>query len=201
MTWHNYQLEKNILKTNEALTLWKMEKGLIEISKNTLVIPIKLGDDQKGYVFHGIGKLVLDTIIETDDGAVGKPVEKEIADPFLMLGEIEEIQKGLVTAEEDDLKTTGYESKQQFVAKAEDLLEQFLGRDMMHSHHCCGHNHGVIFAFPNKSDKLDILVSKGSKLIYKATDTVYVSNKYRVVLKTPNEVVVSGNRKSFAFSC
>jgi hypothetical protein len=200
MTWHNYQLERNILKTNEVLTLWKMEKGLIEISKNTLAIPIKLGDDQKGYVFQGQGKLVLDTIVETDDGAVGKPIEKEIAGPFLMLGETEDMKKGFVTAEEDDLKTMGYESKQQFVAKANDLLDQFLGRDMVH-HHCCGHNNGVIFAFQNKSDKLDILVNKGSKLIYKATDTVYVSNKCRVVLKTPNEVVVSGNRKSFAFKC
>ena len=67
----------------------------------------------------------------------------------------------------------------------------------MHSLHCCGNNDGVIFAFPNEAGKLDILIAKGSKLVYKAMNQVFVSKNGKVVLKTPTEVIVSGdNRKS-----
>ena len=54
----------------------------------------------------------------------------------------------------------------------------------------------MIFAFQNQANKLDILVAKGSKLVYTAKDLVFVSNKNKVVLKSPDEVVCSGNRRS-----
>ena len=71
MMWQNYQLDKTALKANENMILWRTEKGTIEIGKNTLAIPIKLDDQRKGYIFHGQGKLLLDTIVETHEGAVG----------------------------------------------------------------------------------------------------------------------------------
>lgn len=200
MTWQNYQLENTILKTNEAMTLLKIEKGIVEIGKNALAIPIKLGDERKGYVFHGHGKLVLDTIVETNKGAVGKPVEKEISEPFLMLGDAEEIQQHFSTANKDDLKMMSYESEKEFMAKAEKLFDRFLGRKIVHDCNCCGNNDGFIFAFPNEVGKLDVLVAKGSKLVYKARDKVFVSNKSKVVLKTPNEVIVSNNQRSFVIN-
>jgi hypothetical protein len=88
----NFQLESTILKAKETLTLWQTENGIIEINTNTLAVPIKLDNQQKGYIFHGHGKLLLDTIVETNEGAIGKPVEKEINEPFLMLGETEKTQ-------------------------------------------------------------------------------------------------------------
>lgn len=198
MIWQNYQLDNTILKTNEALTLWQIDKGVIEIDKNALVISIKLDNQQKGYVFHGNGKLLLDTIVETDEGAIGEPVEKEISEPFLMLGDTEETQQHLSAANKANLREMGYESEQEFMTKAEDLFSQFLGKGRTNSHQCCcGSDHGFIFAFPNKAGKLDILVANGSRLVYKAMSKVFVSNKNKVVLKTPKEVVVSGGRRSF----
>jgi len=198
MMWRNYRLDSTILKTTDALTLWRTEKGIIEIGRNTLAIPIKLGDQRKGYIFHGHGKLLLDTIIETDEGAIGKPVEKEISEPFLMLGDAEGIQQHLSTAGKENLMEMGYENEQDFLAKAEDLFDHFLGEGKIHGHQCCGNNHGFIFAFPNKEGKLDILVAKGSRLVYKAMNRVFVVDKSKVVLKTKNEVILStGGRKSF----
>jgi hypothetical protein len=196
MKQENYQLETTTSKTTEPVTLWRTEKGTVEIGKNTLAIPISRNDQQKGYIFHGHGKLLLDTIVETREGAVGKPIESELNELFLMLGETEEMQQHLSAAVKEDLTKMGYESEQGFVDKAQDLFDNFFGEKGMHNHQCCGSNHGVIFAFPNEAGKLDVLVANGSKLVYKAMNQVFVSNDEKVVLKTPTEVIVSGdNRK------
>jgi hypothetical protein len=199
--WQKYELDNTVVKTNEVLTLWKTESGIVETDKNTLAIPIKSGEERRGYIFHGHGKLVLDTIVETEKGAIGKPVEKELSEPFLMLEAAEEIQQCFTTATKEDLKTMGYENEQKFVAKAEELFDRFLGRRMIHGFDCCKNNDGLIFAFPNKAGKLDILLAEGSKLVYKSTDKVFVSNKSKAVLKTPDEVVISSNHRSMHCHC
>jgi hypothetical protein len=197
MIMQKYQLDSTILKTTDALTLFRTERGIIEISKNALAIPVKLDDQVEGYVFHGNGKLLLDTIVETEEGAIGKPIDREIAEPFLMLGNTEEIQSHLNATNKEDVIEKGYKNEQEFMTKAEALLDQFLGKRSMHRHHCCGNVQGFIFAFPNKAGKLDMLVAKGSRLVYKTIDTVFVSHRDRVVMKTIDEVILSHGRKLF----
>ena len=196
MIWQNYQLGNTVSKTSEATTLWQTEKGIIEIGKNTLAIPIKLSDNERGYVFHGNCKLLLDTIVETEEGAIGKPVEKELNDPFLMLGNVEEIQKYFTKASEENFAKLGYENQQGFVDRAEELFNQFFKKEGMHGHQSLSGERGFIFAFQNQTSKLDILVAKGSKLVYKAMDIVFVSNENKVVLKSPSEVVCTSNGRS-----
>lgn len=195
MTRQNHQLDNTVSKINEALTLWQTEKCIIEISKNTLAVSIKLDDQERGYIFHGQGRLLLDTIVETEEGAIGKPIEKELNESFLMLGNIEEIQKQLNTATKEDLAKMGYEDQQEFVERAEDLFNQFFKKRSCH-HQNFDRDHGSIFAFSNESSELDILVAKDTKLVYKAKDIVFVSNEDKVVLKSPGEVVCSNNGKS-----
>jgi len=195
MTRQDYQLGNAVSKTTEAMTLWKTEKGIIEISNDTLAIPVKLDDEEKGYVLHGKGKLLLDAIVETEEGAIGKPVEKELNEPFLMLGNTEEIRERLTEASEEDLAKMGYESQQGFIARAEDLCDPFF-RGRIHSCRCFDGDRGLVFAFPNEDNELDILVAKGSKLVYKAMDIMFVSNNDKVVLKSPDEMICKGNGKS-----
>jgi len=196
MMWQNYQLGSTVSKASEAVTLWQMERGIVEISKNTLAVPIELGDQERGYVFHGNDKLLLDTIVETEEGAIGKPVEKELNEPFLMLGNVEEIQKHFTKAGEEDSAKLGYENQQGFVDRAEELFNQFFKKEGMHEHQTLSRDQGFIFAFQNQTSKLDILVAKCSKLVYKAMDMVFVSDKNKVVLKSPSEVVCLSNGKS-----
>lgn len=195
MMWQNYKLDDAISTATEDIRLRQTEKGVLEISKNTLAISITLSNKRKGYIFHGHGKLLLDSIVETEEGAIGKPVEKEINEPFLMLGDTKEIQKNLTTASEEDLAKMGYENRQGFVAKAEDLCDQFF-RGRVHSHQHFDEDSGLIFAFQNENSKLDILIAKGSKLVYKTKDIVFVSNENKVILKSPSEVVCTSNGKS-----
>ena len=196
MMWQNYQLGNTVSKTSEAVTLWQMEKGIVEISKNTLVVPIELDDKERGYVFHGNGKFLLDSIVETEEGAIGKPVEKELSELFLMLGDTEEIQKHLTEASEEDFAKMGYQNQQEFADRAEDLCGQFFKKKGVHNYQCFDEHRGFIFAFQNQTSKLDILIAKGSKLVYKAMDIVFVSNENKVVLKSPSEVVCTSNGKS-----
>ena len=196
MIWHDYQLGTTISKTTKDTRLWDSEKGIVEIHKDTLAIPIKLDDKENGYIFHGQGKLLLDTIVETEEGAIGDPVEKPLNKPFLMLGDPKETQQHLTEASEEDLTRMGYENKQDLIDAAEDLFHRFFKNGRTHSRHRFSEDRSVIFAFRNQNDKLDILVAKGPKLVYTAKDIVFVSNRNKVVLKRPEEVVCSGNGKS-----
>jgi hypothetical protein len=196
MIWHDYHLGHTISKATEDIRLWDSEKGIVEIHKDTLAIPIKLDDKENGYIFHGHGKLLLDTIVETEEGAIGDPVEKPLNKPFLMLGDTEETLQFLTKASEEDLTRMGYESKQALIDTAEDLFNRFFKNGRTHGRHRISENRSVIFAFQNQNDKLEILVAKGPKLVYTAEDIVFVSNRDKVVLKRPEEVVCSGNGKS-----
>ena len=196
MIRENYELDGTTSKATEDMRLWQTEKGVVEISENTLATSITLGDQRRGYVFHGHGKLLIDAIVETDEGAIGKSVEKKLNEPFLMLGETEEIQKHLTKASEEDLAKMGYEKQQGFVDKAEDLCDQFFKKGRIHDTQRFDGDRGFIFAFQNEANKLDILVSKGSKLVYKAMDIVFVSNENKVLLKSQGEVVCRNKGKS-----
>jgi len=195
MIWQDHKIDSTISKTTEDMTLWKTERGIVKIEKDTLAIGLKLEDQQKGYVLHGHGELLLDTIVETEEGALGKPVEKELNKPFLMLGNSEEIDQHLTTANKDDLAKMGYENSQKFLNGAEDLLDRLLQGRINNHRGFDKHDDGFFFAFESEADELDILVVKGSKLVYKTKDTVFVSNRNKAVLKNPNGVVVAHSGK------
>ena len=198
MIRRNYQLEDTILKPSEDIVLWQTERGLLKISKNTLALPIRLDDQRKGYVFHGQAQLLLDTIVETEEGAVGKSVEKEISRLFLMFGAKEEIGRHLTLALKEDLEKADYRDEQEFRAEAERICDQFMGRRGGFGRDNLDVREGLVFAFSNETDNLDILVTKGSKLVYKAAGVVFVSDKGKSILKRGHDVVVlSHNGKSF----
>lgn len=191
-----YQLENTVLETTEALTLWQTERGLVEISTGTLAVPINLGDERKGYVFHGQGRLLLDTIVETDRGAVGKPVEKKVNKPFLMLGEAEKMLEHLAGASNEDLGRMGYENEKEVVAKAQEIFDRFFKERRTQRRQCFNVLKGLVFAFPSDTNSLDLLILNDSKLIYKAMNIVFASDGDRVVLKSPEHIAVSTNGKS-----
>jgi hypothetical protein len=197
MIRRNYQLEDTVLKASEDMVLWQTEKGLLKISKNTLVLPIRLDGQRKGYVFHGQAQLLLDTIVETEEGAIGKSVEKEISRSFLMFGAKEEIGRHLNQALKEDLEKAEYHDEQEFRADAERICDQFMGRRRSFDCDNLGISGELVVAFSNETGNLDILVNKGSKLVYKAAGIVFVSSKGESILKGQDTVVLSHNGKSF----
>jgi hypothetical protein len=197
MTWQDYQPEDTVLKTSEDKTLWQTEKGVVRIRKNTLVLPIRLDGQRSGYVFHGNGELLLDTIVETEEGALGKPVEKEVNKPFLLLGAKEDLLPSLDTAQREDLQKAGYGDERSFLVEADRICNRILGRERGCSCKRSNVDSGLVFAFSNETDNPDILVAKGSKLVYKAVGVVFVSNEDKSILKGHGAVVLSHHGKSF----
>ena len=193
MNWQNYHLEDTVSKTTEKAVLWQAEKGSVEISEGSLAIGIKLGDEKKGYVFHGNGRLLLDAIVETREGAIGKPVEKEITNPFLMLGSIVE---NLSPTNQEDFEKMGYADQQEALTKARDVFDRFFEGNRLRHLHRSGSYHGLIFAFPDENGEFDLLVANGSSIVYKAERMVFVSNGGKSILKSPKETVCVTDGKS-----
>ena len=185
--WHHYQLYNTTSKTNQPLTLWKTDRGIIEIDKDTFAIAITQDGKPQGYIFNGNGKLTLDTIVETEQGAVGKPTEKTLTEPFLMLGNPQNITPHLTT-------TTNADNKE-FTAKAEDFFHHFFKNERTFNTDCCSHHEGLIFAFSNPNNHPDLLVLNDSKIVYKTKHMTFVSDEDKDVLKSPEHMVVSNRGK------
>ncbi len=196
MRWRDYRLGTAISKITKDTKLWESERGIVEVCEIALVLPIKLEEEERGYIFHGQGRLLLDTIAETEEGAIGRPVESELSDPFLMLGDKGETDLHMTEASEEDLKSRGYSERQEFLDRAEDLFDRFFQKSRVHGRRHFKHQSGLIFAFLNQNDKLDILIAKGSKLVYASRDKVFIAHKDNVVLKGQDEVVCSSKGKS-----
>ena len=197
MKRENYQLDITVLKTTDNITLWKNEKGVVDIAEDTLAIKVLLDNEICGYIFHGEGSLLLDTIIETEKGAIGNSIEKTLDAAFLMIGRSEETQQQLTEAKNEDF-TKNYQNQQQFIETAQCLLNKFFNKyENRHKHSKTLNNiGGLVFAFQNYADKMDILVVKDSKLVYTSSDKVFVSKGEKVVLTNNENVVVSNHGKS-----
>ncbi len=191
-----YRVGNELLRAIDSRKLWQGERGLVEIGEGTLALPVLVGEQRKGYVFHGRGKLLLDTIVDTDVGAIGKFVEKELDQPFLMLGDNEEMQAHLRSAGAEDLRSKGYESLEEFAQRAESLLDRFPGKKLIGCDHLGG-SRGSVFLFQSESGKPDLLLLNGSRLVYKSSGTMFALNGRHVVLKGHDRVAVSVDGKCF----
>lgn len=201
MIWQELQLGTTTFNVIKKMALLKTDKCILEILENALALPINTKGQPAGYVLHGEGRLLLDTIVETREGATGESVDRELNKSFLMLGTQEDLQENLSSANKEDFTKYGFGGQQEFKADAENLLAQFSAHTHRKEFHCDGtfsRGFGFVLAFPNGEDDLDILITKGSKLIFKTSDTVFVSNDGNVVLKGPQGVIVSNNGKSVA---
>jgi len=194
MKYLNYKLSNEPLKIIEDATLLKNERCIVDALEGSLALPILIDEKVQGYVFHGTGKLVVDSIIETTKGAVGKPTVKDLKHPFMMLGGAEEIKDNLGNADTSDLQNVGYERVDAFIEHAEELCGHLLKGK--HCHVDFNGKDARLFAFLNEEDKLDILISKNDKLVYKSEKKVYISKGNKSVLQRPGEIIVSKKGKT-----
>jgi hypothetical protein len=113
-----------------------------------------------------------------------------------MLGKAEGMQQSFSLAGQEDFSEVGCSNQQEFVAGAEGLLDRFSRRGRIHDYRHSSDGNGLVFAFQNEANGLDILLANGAELVYKAMNTVFVSNNDRAVLKSSGGVVCISNGKS-----
>jgi len=195
MRWHDYELDSEIFKSNEDLTLCRSEKVLVETNKGALVVAIKNKERKAGYVFVGHGRLLVDAIVETERGAFGKTIDRELNEPFLMLGNKEEIGQSLSPAGSDDLARIGLKHEE-FLEKGQNLLDSLSKKRTDCALDCSSEFKGSVFAFPANEGGLDSLIVKDSKLVYAAKDMVFLSNRDKSILTNSGQVVFSSDGRS-----
>ena len=189
----HYELNNVILKATDPFTLFRSDKASIELSRELLAVSIKIADQRAGYVFCGRGKLLVDAIVETEEGAFGKSIQRTLIEPFLMIGNTEDVSKHFASANPEDIKSLGTDETV-FLDKAQELLNRFSRGKNVHRHRSSNACH--IFAFPDVEDRLDILLLKNSKLVYAAKDMSFVSSGNRSVLRSSGQVVVCDHGRS-----
>ncbi|UCB61059.1 MAG: hypothetical protein JSW72_03115 [Candidatus Bathyarchaeota archaeon] len=192
MTWQDRQLATEASKTTETAVLFTNQKCVVETSKGTLTLEITRDNQPRGYIFHGTAKLLIDAIVETGQGAIGKPVEKTVETPFIMLGQPDAPLK-LNVAESDDFTRLGYTDQTAFKQEAERLLDRFFRDSTRRCGRVATQNdvEGCIFAFQEDTGELILLVANGAKLVYTAPDQVFVSKGHKTVLTQRGIVAVS----------
>lgn len=155
-----------------------------------MLLPVRI-KDLEGFYVHGYGSFLLDSIVEAEMGAIGEPLRRELKDPFIFLGPLEE-DPNFSTASEEDLKEAGYEDIDDMVQKAEEICKEF----SKHIHCTCfGRTQGTIVAFP-RGGTFDILVVKDGKITYHEAGMTFVSSGDKnILLGRGREVVVSKKGK------
>jgi hypothetical protein len=199
MRWRDYELGGEVLRSNGDLTLCRSDKVLVEASKAALVMAVKDKGRTVGYVFIGQGKLLVDAIVETERGAFGKTIDRELTEPFLMFGNAEEIRQNLSPASGDDRAKLGLEEKTLF-EKAQNLLLLFSkgGKDCRLE--CSTLGSGSLFAFANNEGELDSLIVRNSRVVYTTKHMVFVSSGCKSILTNSGQVVMSGRGRSLFVS-
>jgi len=89
---NHLEIKEELFKLEQDFTLFQNEKCIVKIFKQSFALPVLRGDETVGYVFHGKGELVIDALIETSKGTIGKPIERLIETPFIMIAPTEKIK-------------------------------------------------------------------------------------------------------------
>jgi len=181
-------LGNDVYKVTQETTLIRNPKCLVTVQEGTLAAPLYIRDKPAGYVFHGVGRFSLDAIIETRRGALGKPIAKELGDPFIMLAR-EDFSSSMSPATTEYLARVGYENAEGFIERAFKVCKRFLDHDC-HVNLKPWSDSKKIFAFP-QNDKFEILASSDESTTYVAKDGVYVFKGNEQVLTGSKEIVVA----------
>lgn len=167
-----------------AIDLVKHEICSLVFEKG-LVAKIFQGDEHIGYYFRGRGSLVIDTVVETVNGAVGEPTSDVFSRALSISPNPPEL--GLEEAGEGALNEYGYRGVQDFLGEASRVLDRlvkpgycqpFLPEDL------------EIFVLRSGSVK-HTLVIKGRRLIYASGRRVFI---YRDKKRRPGLLVEIGGK-------
>lgn len=200
MILRNYELGDKLLKITCDAMLLKTDRCIITLTKHSLALPIKANRRIQGYVFHGNGKLLVDTIIETPRGAVGTPTKEDLTQPFIMLGGTENLKDSFEEASLADLSNMNYENAEAFKKKADGMCRRFFSK------HFCRvrfreEEKACVFAFLKENENFDMLISKNDRLLYKSGGEVYIFKGDRGLLTRYDEIVVSKPGKYVIVCC
>ncbi len=81
--------------------------------------------------------------------------------------------------------------------RAQGLLDRFSRGRIVHWHEHMFGGKGLIFAFSGDKEELDILLSKGSKLVYATKDMSFLTDGDKSILTRFGQVILSHHGRPF----
>lgn len=188
-----------VFRLEESFTLFRNDKCIVKIYDGAIVIPLYFNGENVGYFFHGEGTFLLDAVIETPRGALGKPIEREIETPFIMVAstsKIKEIREKLREAEDENLAQKGYADAREVVETAKELCNTMFRKSRF-----CKHPElqSYVFGFQRKdTERPDMLVAKGDKLVYIRGENIFAFKRGKSIMIKPKQAGIAKNGKIIA---
>lgn len=190
MMQHGYKLSAELCKLVQEATLIENEKCRVTMEADTLASQVCIEGRMEGYVLHGEGRLILDAIIETRGGAVGKSIVRELGEPFIALATSKEnLNIALSPATLEDLRKVGYDSPEAFIERVDGLLGKFFRKGRRISASILDEKFKV-FAFP-VNDAFEILLASKDSVVYVKKGGSYIFKGGRQVAMELGDVVIS----------
>jgi hypothetical protein len=124
----NLKTSGPVMITAGSYELISTEKALVNLSEGCVWIYVVNNGERVGIAFAGHGRLAVDAITETDDGAIGKSVATGLEGMQLFLGEtqIERISREATLLEMEHL---GYSGSEDFISAVDSIIKNKVNGD------------------------------------------------------------------------
>jgi len=168
-------------KIDATAEIARTEKALIQVDSNSLYFPIIRAGVEVGGVFLGSGKVIVDAIVETRRGAIGKSEELIWNGSLILIStSVEWIPPSILPVSDKDLEYHQLKSKDEAREQAQQIFDRNLAEAssrfddffVLRRHGWC------VIILDKEHGKIHILASKD-----------------RIVMKHPNSsLIIKGNR-------
>ncbi len=168
-------------KVDAMAEIARTEKALIQVDSGSLYFPIIRASVEVGGVFIGSGKVIVDAIVETKRGAIGKSQELIWSGSLILFSmSVEWVPPSILPVSNKDLELHQLKSKDEATEQAQQIFERNLTEAssrfddffVLKRHGWC------VIILDREMGKIHILASKD-----------------RIVMKHPNSsLIIKGNR-------
>lgn len=124
----NLKPDGAVMVSEGAHELISTDKALLTLTEGVAWVYVVNNGDRVGIAFAGPGRLAVDAITETDEGAVGRSVVMRLEGMQLYLGETQ-IERLSREATDSELSTIGYKSAEDFLSGVESLIKEKVNGD------------------------------------------------------------------------
>ncbi len=183
-------------KVSDPTDVARSEKALLNVSEGTLYFPVLQNDIEIGGIFIGAGQVLIDAIIDTSRGAIGKSYEFVWNGSLLLLtNDAKWSPPAVEPVKHKDLKVFLLDSSEEAQARAKEIFYRFYNenRDFV-SDTFISRNRGWIATILDKQRGKSGIVASDDRLVMKLGDLKVVISGNKLIQKEGRKKIVIAGR-------
>lgn len=194
--WDDLVLGALAGKVSETIEIARSKKALVEVTAGTLYFPVLFEEIEVGGIFIGSGRFVVDAIVETRQGAIGKSHDYSWDGSLLILSSGGEWTPPSVKLVQDkDLKSYHLKTTDEAKERATQILDRFTESKFgWFSESYIRRGKGWRVTILDKERGVTHLIAKQTRLIMKHSDTKIVLDGNRLLQKQGERKIVVASR-------